>query len=294
MRKNKSLIARTAFARTSIVRTLVTVSKVFGVFFMIVVATIFGLVLVMMNLKTKTNVDEVVVLNNSVKVGSTDTSTIALFKSSDAFIWLYQVPLSSITQKQGSEELNSQKLSQQLEVLVQKSFSLTSLESDSDLSLKEQLVSNLATTIFGSRPDDGNFWDLLWWWWQLSAAPNSKVEFREFVSISDWLEYDLVGDLQLNSQPCSITVVNTTQETGLATKLATIFERSGLFVARLTDNQSGVSNSLLLTSEPEQCSQVIQTLQVLTPNSQNVVVDKDASNKYRADVVFFVGKDFVD
>jgi len=135
-----------------------------------------------------------------------------------------------------------------------------------------------------------NFWESLGWWWRLQRVRPSQLTVRSFPDQASWERFPLQSVLRLNSQPCSIAVVNTTSTPGLASLIGTALERSGLFVARLTSNVTQTAESLVLSDGTPECREVVELVQTFSPTGA-AVVDETAAQRYRARVILLVGQD---
>jgi len=262
-----------------------------GIVIGVLLLFIFGFILVLSHLKSSANRDVVVLFKNTFSDENNSLNTLAFHDSIDNSTWVYHVPVG----KEIDQPMTNQSASQLFGLLISKSLSLTVQNEVADVKdfSKNQLQQNLREAILTASPFESTFWDYWWWWWHIRSRSSSQLKIRTFDSIDSWREYAPERDFQVSIQPCSIAVVNTTGVTGLATEVGDILERSGLFVARLTNNQSNTNNSLILTKNLEECDEVIEALSILTPNSTEVAIDEAAATRYRARVVLLVGKDLI-
>jgi hypothetical protein len=254
-----------------------------------------GFILVFTHSKSKSNSNKIVLLKNTFSDVSNSINTVAFFNSIENETWLYHVPVD----QRIDEEITNQSASRIFGLLVSKTITfpqpqnVTASNSErSERFTKNQLQENLRTAVFSTNPIQSNFWEYWWWWWHIRSRSSSQLKIRTFNSLESWKQYAPERDFQVSTQPCSIAVVNTTGVTGLASEAGAILERSGLFVARLTNNQSNTTNSLILTKNLEECQEVIDAVSILTPNSTEVAIDEAAATRYRARVVILLGRDF--
>lgn len=264
-----------------------------GAFSAFLLFILFGFALVLSHSKNGSNSNEIILLKNTFSDESNSINTIAFYNSIEDETWLYHVPI----EQQIEAETTSQKTSQIFGLLVSKTITFPQFENDiitnTQRFTKNQLQENLRTAVFTTNPIQNNFWEYWWWWWHIRSRSTSQLKTRTFDSLESWRQYAPERDFQVSTQPCSIAVVNTTGVTGLATDVGDILERSGLFVARLTNNQSNTANSLILTKNIEECQEVIDFVSILTPNSTEVAIDEAAATRYRARVVLLVGRDLI-
>jgi hypothetical protein len=262
-----------------------------GIVLAFLVFALFGFILVLGHFKGGSNSDVVVLLKNTFSDEYNSLNTLAFYDSIDGNTWVYHVPV----EVDIVSSLSDQSASQLFGLLISKSVTLP-LPKEANQSkefTKNELQQNLRFSFLNTSPFQSDFWDYWWWWWHIRSRSSSQLKIRSFDSLESWNAYAPERDFQVSTQPCSIAVVNTTGVTGLATEVGEILERSGLFVARLTNNQSNTTNSLILTKNLEECQEVIDALGVLTPNSTEVAIDEAAATRYRARVVLLVGKDLI-
>lgn len=262
-----------------------------GLIFAVLAVVLIGFILVFTYSKNASNTNKVILLKNTFLAQSNNINTFAFHNDLTGTTWLYHVPVESAQ----TEELTGQKASQLFGLLISKTISLPSPKqvSESKDFSKTQVQETLRNAVFNTQPFDKDFWEYWWWWWHIRSRSSTQLKSRSFDSLESWKQYATERDFQVSTQPCSIAVVNTTGVNGLATEVGDILERSGLFVARLTNNQSNTSNSLILTKNPEECKEVIEAVGILTPNSAEVAIDEAAATRYRARVVILVGKDLI-
>lgn len=160
-----------------------------------------------------------------------------------------------------------------------------------DLSRETVLQSLWQTALIHSMSNPLYLLHTMWWLANIQFTAQLNIQERIFESADDWAQYMPQRDMQLTNQPCSIAVVNTTPSSGIATDLANVLERSGLFVARTTQTATNISQSMLLAESIDGCEEVIEHVSTLIDASQKVTFNEDVTARYRARVVLLVGQD---
>lgn len=96
-----------------------------------------------------------------------------------------------------------------------------------------------------------------------------------------------------NLKTCSVTVVNTTNISGLATRVAELLETDGLLVVRITSimNQLDKSQVVYDSTLPE-CAQVAEQVVQIIPSYSQKYASQEIATKYRAGTVVLLGSDF--
>lgn len=131
-----------------------------------------------------------------------------------------------------------------------------------------------------------------WKWWRIRlglSADNTTIhQHAELSSLAELKIGVPVGD---QVRKCSLAIVNTTAKAGVASGLTQLFEKLGLVVVRVTDNQTNRPNSHLLLSEDSlACRQLQEVVEHVSPEPLDVVIDHDSAESYRAAAVFFIGE----
>lgn len=241
----------------------------------------------------------VVVFNIINSHGFIDTSVIAYYEKESGSTKLYKLdfPTQKSEDAQPFSTLSPTQATLLFRVLVNETIQLPTVDkvsSEQDLQPHEYLQKHIGHSLADAphtKVTQRFFWEQVWWWWHFQNLSSTKLAERTFSDLEQWRKYELQRDIKVNTQPCSIAVVNTTTKQGFATDIGEILERSGLFVARLTTTTTNTQNSLLLTNGDVACESVISVLQQLTPNSRESVVDEAAATRYRASVVLLLGAD---
>lgn len=121
-----------------------------------------------------------------------------------------------------------------------------------------------------------------------------SVPVEQFVFESNTTSVDRLNILDnvVLYENCSVAVVNTTDKTGLATKMSDILEKSGVVVVRVTDQNSPYQLSTFsFNADHGSCQSLSERLQVLFPGKVTQQQHDQLQQEYRADLVIFIGKD---
>jgi hypothetical protein len=132
--------------------------------------------------------------------------------------------------------------------------------------------------------------------WLANFARGLRPDQLKVTEVRDLQEWEKAqSQLQFPSQArdCSLSVVNTTQVSGVGNISATTLEKSGLSVIRVTDiDQSTDHTVLALQQELPECASVLEHIGHLFPFPIKTEIRTDILSQYRSNIVLFVGKDF--
>lgn len=93
---------------------------------------------------------------------------------------------------------------------------------------------------------------------------------------------------------CSVALVNTTNEIGLANSLASIFEKSAFSIIKKDSNTENLAQTKIVYDPSEEsCGGALSKLSKIMPESLIVADREDASN-HRAALVIYIGRDLAD
>ena len=134
------------------------------------------------------------------------------------------------------------------------------------------------------------FWQRLSILHDLWSLPSDRWQFLTSNSAEEWTKLQQTIT-PLAPRDCSVTVVNTTAEPGLASTVGKLLERSGLYVARVTDTDTNLERSLIIHDGRETCSTVIQHVGALIPEATKPQRAPERTTEYRGNVVLLVGQD---
>lgn len=99
------------------------------------------------------------------------------------------------------------------------------------------------------------------------------------------------------AEVCSLAVVNTTGQTGLATEVSTLLEQSGARVVRVTDQTQALAvSSLIYTPTPSKeqgCQLWAKRIQAIFPQEVLEKDDLEVKQRQRADLVILLGEDLL-
>lgn len=129
-----------------------------------------------------------------------------------------------------------------------------------------------------------------WRWWLQSwdLEPDFSNERPDEARLAAW-QPDLI-------RQCPVTLVNTTQQTGLGSQLSSLLENSGGFVIRVTDTSETQPRTQVLIS-PESvatCDSVVEVARSLFGAEVEVLEDAKQPALYRAEAVVMLGQDMAD
>ena len=93
---------------------------------------------------------------------------------------------------------------------------------------------------------------------------------------------------------CSLAVINTTSVSGVANKLGEALKAQQFRVVRVDDlAENQQKSSLFWSGQDSECGILAKKLQILLPNSASMTTEAAVLNKYRAEIVIFLGEDYV-
>ncbi len=117
------------------------------------------------------------------------------------------------------------------------------------------------------------------------------INEASIIELQNYDRADLASFNQSLSQ-CSISLVNTTEITGLAGFTASLFETSGLYVVKITgDNQNLEKSKLILLQDQIACKPVVDKLTKFVGSNIELDYNENITQQYRSTAVFFIGKD---
>jgi hypothetical protein len=126
---------------------------------------------------------------------------------------------------------------------------------------------------------------------QVKDISDENITYRQFDSMEQWNEY-LSGQLTRKiAEDCTVAVINSTDQPGLATDFSEILENSGVEVVRSTNNLWGEEQSILYSDQEETCLGVKKRVKSISPIELVENVDTEITAQYRAHVVLFIGKE---
>jgi hypothetical protein len=161
-----------------------------------------------------------------------------------------------------------------------------------EINNKKQLQQSLQKAALDQIARPQKFIELLEMYFFTRSVPVEQIRIKTEAILVDNLE---TLDTTMIYESCSVAVVNTTQEVGLASKMSEILEKSGVMVVRVTDQSSPYQLSTLSYSSGQNgCQALANRLRVLFPGK---IIDQDNNQlkqEYRADMVVLIGKDLID
>lgn len=128
----------------------------------------------------------------------------------------------------------------------------------------------------------------------LALAADQRTSFEVRPTVSDWNSLALA--LPDYSQPqlaCTVALINTTQLTGLANKMATLLESHNFRVVRTVSDTAPVDQTIMIMADqpPEDCDSVIGALGRILPGGFQEQQDETVTLRQRADLVVRLGSD---
>jgi hypothetical protein len=121
-----------------------------------------------------------------------------------------------------------------------------------------------------------------------SIRPSSKLLLTQINEKSEMID----SSMDSISDDCPIAVVNTTETTGLANKVADVLEDNGFLVVRTTNDFNKLDKTKIYFDENmSKCNQTLIEVSKIIPNSENNEANGEMANQYRAGIVIMLGKD---
>jgi len=183
--------------------------------------------------------------------------------------------------------------------LRQKNFDLSGLEKEATLSsnLKKNLIySFLLNTAFDQSYEyPSNNLDRS----SLLAFFKDKKIYYFFLKDKEllWKEQEFEQESSHIIKPffnCPVALINTTGETGLATSLADILEKSAFSIIKKDNNMENLAQTKIIYNPDEKsCGQVLSKLNKILPESL-LIADKSEVLNHRAALVIYIGRDLAD
>lgn len=183
--------------------------------------------------------------------------------------------------------------------LRQKNFDLSILENEATLSssVKKNLIySFLLDMAFDQSyeyPSNNLDRDSLLAFFENQKIYSFFLKDRELL----WKEQDFEQDNSQLSEPmfnCSIALVNTTNEIGLANSLASIFEKSAFSIIKKDNNTENLAQTKIVYDPDEKsCVGALSKLSKIMPESL-IVADREEAFSHRAALVIYIGRDLAD
>jgi len=126
----------------------------------------------------------------------------------------------------------------------------------------------------------------------LLQNPPADVQMSSLEETQSRLQKSLVRAVTRSELSCTLAIVNTTEESGLARQLATVVERSGVRVVRITDASQLQEHSQLMTDPSRsECNWIIPLVRSWFFTDLIEEESSDAQLEYRAWGVVFIGAD---
>lgn len=112
-----------------------------------------------------------------------------------------------------------------------------------------------------------------------------------------WREQKFEKKLPSLSKPvfsCPVALINTTNEIGLATSLASILEKSAFSIIKKDNNQQNLEKTKIFYDPLEKnCAPLLEKIREILPTDL-IVADKEEVLTHRASLVIYIGRDLAD
>jgi hypothetical protein len=131
----------------------------------------------------------------------------------------------------------------------------------------------------------------LQFWGAASSIDDEAVTFKTITTSNEWqkqLSQFASGEI---SRECAVAVINTTDQSGVAKRVTTVLEQTGIYVIRVTDSFTEAAETKIMYNPDFQCERELEVLQSLVPNTGIPEPNAEVVRKYRADAVVMVGTD---
>lgn len=130
----------------------------------------------------------------------------------------------------------------------------------------------------------------------LSFINSLREDQKEIIQVNSTEQWDRLVSKELSEyqEPeCKVAVINTTVQSGLATKIALILESNGSSIIRIDDSNLNQEKSSILINPntKESCSLTLESSKNVFPFHPQVKEDILARDEYRADLVILAGQD---
>lgn len=121
---------------------------------------------------------------------------------------------------------------------------------------------------------------------QITTLSTSLEEMRA------QLQAAMVRSVSRSELACTLAIVNTTEESGLARQLATVLEQGGVRVVRITDTSKIEEHSrFLMDTNRTECAWIVPLVRSWFFSDVSVEQESEAEQSYRAWGVVFIGSD---
>lgn len=127
---------------------------------------------------------------------------------------------------------------------------------------------------------------------ELLEEGSEDLQADSIAEVQKKLQTSLVRVVSRSELACTLAIVNTTEETGLAGQLATILEQSGVRVVKITDTSTLQENSSLKTGQDRpECAWIVPLITAWFYSDLTVSQSAEVEKSYRAWGVVFIGTD---
>lgn len=116
-------------------------------------------------------------------------------------------------------------------------------------------------------------------------------QYQEYTQLATWQQVDHNRDQLFE---CSVSVINTTRESGLALQVASVLERSSMKVNRVDDRSDSLAQTMILTAPEKKCAAQIRQIKALLPVGMDSRQDAESLQRYRGELTILLGTDVAD
>lgn len=152
----------------------------------------------------------------------------------------------------------------------------------------EQSLGGLLTSLLGSKQvplrTKGELLSLVGLAWQQETLQQPLT----VSAISDLQAWPTGAE---ETTGCSLAVINTTGQSGVASELAKLIERSRARVIRVDDSNERLLQTKLVVNPEADCHADLRDLEAVWPFQVSPSSDQAISGRYRADIVVLIGDD---
>lgn len=127
-------------------------------------------------------------------------------------------------------------------------------------------------------------------WWLLYTVDDDSPTVHQ---ITTWDEWQAASEELMPAsllQNCSVAVINSTPQKGLAQAFNQVLEREGVEVIRLASVSETQEKSVLVAVD-ESCSTVAEKIKKIAPVTLEIQYDAAPEKEYRAKILLMIGKD---
>lgn len=132
------------------------------------------------------------------------------------------------------------------------------------------------------------------WWWQTRIwrfIPAGNWHHIEYKNLEEWRQGLANRAQPITGRDCNITVVNTTDSSGLARTVTAILEQTGMFVIRTADSFSFQPKTNIVVADTNACLAEQELLKNFIPSMEEAIEAPELAHQFRAEIVLQLGED---